>query len=499
MTLIKRLQDNKHSEFHCDYCNTQVTKVHGAGLRAPSCGDISCIRKIKVQKANEKYPTSPMTKIQDLGIIETKPQRFEHMAIYECPVCSDHTTIRFSEGTTQKTCGKLGCRAQKTVRKRTHKTIHGKSNTKLYHVWKAMVQRCKPENADKKAYKSYAGKGITVCDKWQTFEGFYEDMGKTYEEFIVVDDSRSAVPSIDRIDADGNYELNNCQWLSQGDNSGKDRKVPVTQLTLDGRIVAEYTDAYDAAEKAIGSKGQKVIAGKINAVCIGKRASHAGCVWVRSSEVDDTFMVSVGMWPEPIAEEVQESIPTKVGRPVVQINPETGDVIAEYPSHYAAGEAIGLNSSNYYKIKSVCEGKRNTTAKFGWKYKDELVVRTSDGSPEFVLWNSDVKNDCSAKWKDYENFLADIGCISGKLVKENGNKPWSKSNCKDVAVDYVKADVSSRKVLQLTNDETEEIVATFDSSIDAAKTTGVQNANIRGACIGNKRKSAGGFKWRYSE
>lgn len=107
-------------------------------------------------------------------------------------------------------------------------TTHGKSYSKVYLAWSNMMSRCYNETASR--HHLYKAKGITVCERWHTFENFYEDMR----------DPPSDNHTLDRIDNAGNYEMSNCRWATQrvqGNNRDTNRFVTYLGRT---QTIAEW-------------------------------------------------------------------------------------------------------------------------------------------------------------------------------------------------------------------------------------------------------------------
>lgn len=76
-------------------------------------------------------------------------------------------------------------------------------NNRMYRIWYSMKARCYRQSHNR--YHLYGGRGIKVCDKWQAYEGFFEDMSAGYEDNL----------TLDRIDNDKGYTPENCRWATQ--------------------------------------------------------------------------------------------------------------------------------------------------------------------------------------------------------------------------------------------------------------------------------------------
>lgn len=116
-----------------------------------------------------------------------------------------------------KSCG---CLNRELFEQNKRKPVHGMYKTRQFSIWHSMKQRCL--NPNKSSYKYYGGRGINVCDKWLTFEGFWEDMQLDYSDEL----------TIDRIDVNGNYEPSNCRWATNEEQASN--KSTNIILTIDG-------------------------------------------------------------------------------------------------------------------------------------------------------------------------------------------------------------------------------------------------------------------------
>jgi hypothetical protein len=90
------------------------------------------------------------------------------------------------------------------------------AKTAIYRVWNNMRNRCL--NPHNRGFWKYGARGVTVAERWASFENFLADMGER----------PSPKHSIDRIDNSRGYEPGNCRWLDmrgQQNNRTNNRRV----------------------------------------------------------------------------------------------------------------------------------------------------------------------------------------------------------------------------------------------------------------------------------
>lgn len=89
--------------------------------------------------------------------------------------------------------------------------IHGGCDDPEYKAWHGMRQRCtNPKSQD---WKNYGARGITVTDRWRSYENFKADMGS----------KPSPKHSIERRDNDLGYTPENCYWGTRIDQANNQR------------------------------------------------------------------------------------------------------------------------------------------------------------------------------------------------------------------------------------------------------------------------------------
>lgn len=118
--------------------------------------------------------------------------------------------------------------------------------------WMDRFRSCKDrcENPKTKAFKYYGGKGIKLLMDKNDFKYlWFRDKAHEMQK-----------PSIDRINSNGHYELNNCRFIEQSENCKRSAQSRLTEYQkLYGMKIREMMEAYGHSKNFYWRKHQKGI------------------------------------------------------------------------------------------------------------------------------------------------------------------------------------------------------------------------------------------------
>jgi hypothetical protein len=145
------------------------------------------------------------TRFDRLVVVGREPNRVR--ASWRCRCDCGGETVATAVNLKSKHTRSCGClmREKSSSWAKKKNTTHGHNRkgqqSRTHKSWISMKQRT--TNPNYSEWKSYGGRGITVCERWLKFENFLEDMGE-----------RPEGTSLDRINVNGNYEPGTCRWAT---------------------------------------------------------------------------------------------------------------------------------------------------------------------------------------------------------------------------------------------------------------------------------------------
>lgn len=168
------------------------------------------IRKKRPVEIGERFVR--LQAIRDTGVINGS-HRFE--CLCDCGAITVVVAAHLRNGNT-KSCGCLKNEMAATINLR-----HGLTHTSEYHIWHDMKRRCRDPRT--KAFVNYGARGITVCERWNSFEAFYQDMGPR----------PTPKHTIERKDNDAGYAPENCVWATRKEQCNNSRHNRI--ITFNGK------------------------------------------------------------------------------------------------------------------------------------------------------------------------------------------------------------------------------------------------------------------------
>lgn len=118
-------------------------------------------------------------------------------------------------------------------------TSHGMSAHPAYAVWASMKRRC--NDPAHPAWANYGGRGIQVCNAWDSFPQFWADMRSTYASGL----------TLDRVDNDAGYCPSNCRWATNTVQNNNRRGTLVLNTPVGPMTVSEAAQRYGLSRSTL--------------------------------------------------------------------------------------------------------------------------------------------------------------------------------------------------------------------------------------------------------
>ena len=162
-----------------------------------------------------------------LKVIEIHHRNPNRTYVYLCECdCGKNTTV-FAANLRNGSTVSCGCYGKERVMKSN--STHGMTHSRIWRIWHVMRWRCKSNDR-----KYYNGIGISVCERWNKFENFFQDMG-----YPPTDNH-----SIDRINPTGNYEPSNCRWATKYEQANNRRDSLFFEFNGESKTAHQWSNIY---------------------------------------------------------------------------------------------------------------------------------------------------------------------------------------------------------------------------------------------------------------
>jgi hypothetical protein len=265
-------------------CSCQPDKtviVLGSDLRRGGTKSCGCIRREK----NLKDLTG--MKFGRLTVIERTGSNKQGRALWKCKCDCGNDEFVITIGTNllkgdRTSCGCLNI--EKTIER---STTHGGSKTRLYNIYRDILKRC--YNPKFKHYQYYGGKGVSVCKEWIGESGFINfrvwSMMNGYKDDL----------TLDRINGDGNYEPNNCRWVSMKVQNNNKKNNHFITINGETKTITQWSEEYNLEKGVLqkrirsGWEESELLKPSKN-ITAEKQSGEIGVIWNKKAQRWQVFI-----------------------------------------------------------------------------------------------------------------------------------------------------------------------------------------------------------------
>ena len=179
-------------------------------------------------------------KIGRLLVVRKTEKREHSHIVWECKCDCGNTFYcegRYLKRGERKSCGCIS-------KEKQHFAYH----SHLHKSWDAMIDRC--YNKNRQYYYLYGGRGIKVCDEWNSRTGNVKAFSNFYDWAISVGYKDETLPNgkakytLDRIDTDGDYTPTNCRWITNKEQQNNKRADKLFEYNGETKTVKEWLKKY---------------------------------------------------------------------------------------------------------------------------------------------------------------------------------------------------------------------------------------------------------------
>lgn len=236
LTVLRKLPKTKsYTQYECQCECGKIFVTSSNTLKSKynkSCPDC---RKSRVEDISGK-------RFDRLVAIRYAGKSKRKQTLWECKCDCGNMVIVHQQNLISGHTKSCGCYNREIAVERN--TIHGDTNTRIYHIWHDMMYRCYGEKH--KSYYLYGGKGITVCEEWKEYQNFKNwAIGNGYADDL----------SIDRKDNEKGYEPSNCRWatdLQQANNTSRNKLYVINgKSDTIANLCRKYNVSYATASSRI--------------------------------------------------------------------------------------------------------------------------------------------------------------------------------------------------------------------------------------------------------